>query len=117
MRKSTYLQWKKIKSFVTETGFTFFPLAQKKEESKLKNQLMDSVKDMDCLFQNGHQISKFKSKMKARKKNSPENVTVGKKSTASSRVLLNEDHYWPKALKPIPRPGDARYEYLQKKHG
>jgi hypothetical protein len=26
-------------------------------------------------------------------------------------------HYWPKALKPIPRPGDARYEYLRKKHG
>jgi hypothetical protein len=54
--------------------------------------------------------------MKARKI-SLKSAIVGEKSAASSRVLLNEDHYWPKALKPIPRPGDARYQYLRKKHG
>jgi hypothetical protein len=26
------------------------------------------------------------------------------------------EHYWPEAGRPIPRPGDARYEYLRKKH-
>jgi len=25
--------------------------------------------------------------------------------------------YWNKPTPPIPRPGDARYEYLKKKHG
>ncbi len=29
--------------------------------------------------------------------------------------LEESEHYCPQ-LKPIPRPGDARYEYLQKKH-
>ncbi len=46
-----------------------------------------------------------------------QNAAAGKKLTASSRVRLKKDHYWPKALNPIPRPGDARYEYLRKKHG
>jgi hypothetical protein len=27
-----------------------------------------------------------------------------------------DEHYWPEAGRPIPRPGDARYEYLRKKH-
>jgi len=54
--------------------------------------------------------------MKARKVSS-KNVAVGKKSATSSRARLKEDRYWPKALKPVPRPGDARYEYLRKKHG
>jgi hypothetical protein len=44
-------------------------------------------------------------------------VAAGKKSAGLRRTNLDEDHYWHKALKPIPRPGDARYEYLQKKHG
>lgn len=35
----------------------------------------------------------------------------------SQKKSGEEKNYWPKALKPIPRPGDARYEYLQKKHG
>jgi hypothetical protein len=26
------------------------------------------------------------------------------------------EHYWPEAGRPVPRPGDARYEYLRKKH-
>jgi hypothetical protein len=26
------------------------------------------------------------------------------------------EHYWHEAGRPIPRPGDARYEYLRKKH-
>jgi len=54
--------------------------------------------------------------MKVRKV-SLKSANVGKKSAASSSARLNEDHYWPKAVKPIPRPGDARYEYLRKKHG
>jgi hypothetical protein len=35
-------------------------------------------------------------------------------------LSLSEDneseHYWPKAGRPVPRRGDARYEYLRKKH-
>lgn len=26
------------------------------------------------------------------------------------------EHYWHKAMKPVSRPGDARFEYLRKKH-
>jgi hypothetical protein len=34
----------------------------------------------------------------------------------SSGSELETEHYWPEIGRPIPRPGDARYEYLQKKH-
>jgi site-specific DNA-methyltransferase (adenine-specific) len=35
---------------------------------------------------------------------------------AEKKVAYRTKHY-AKAVKPIPRPGDARYEYLRKKHG
>ncbi|HEY3761241.1 MAG TPA: hypothetical protein VGN23_05790 [Verrucomicrobiae bacterium] len=38
------------------------------------------------------------------------------KQILASRTELETEHYWPKVGRPIPRPGDARYEYLRKKH-
>ena len=40
---------------------------------------------------------------------------VEKKLLAGGEDAADE-HYWTKALKPVARPGDARYEYLKKKH-
>lgn len=34
----------------------------------------------------------------------------------SGGAELESEHYWPEAVRPVPRPGDARYEYLLKKH-
>jgi hypothetical protein len=38
------------------------------------------------------------------------------KQLLSSGEELEAEHYWPKVGRPIPRPGDPRYEYLRKKH-
>jgi hypothetical protein len=38
------------------------------------------------------------------------------KQILSGDVGLETEHYWPEAGRPIPRPGDARYKYLRKKH-
>jgi hypothetical protein len=38
------------------------------------------------------------------------------KQILSGGAELEPDHYWSKPTRPIPRSGDARYEYLQKKH-
>ena len=37
------------------------------------------------------------------------------KQILSGGAELEAEHYWPEAGR-IPRPGDARYEYLRKKH-
>ena len=34
----------------------------------------------------------------------------------SSGAALKEEHYWREAGRPVPRHGDARYEYLRNKH-
>jgi len=38
------------------------------------------------------------------------------KQILSGGAELETEHYWPEAGRPISRPGDARYEYLRKKH-
>jgi len=38
------------------------------------------------------------------------------KQILSGGAELEAEHYWPEAGRPIPRPGDTRYEYLRKKH-
>jgi hypothetical protein len=38
------------------------------------------------------------------------------KQLLSGGAALEQEHYWCKPTRPIPRPGDARYEYLQNKH-
>jgi hypothetical protein len=38
------------------------------------------------------------------------------KQILASCAELETEHYWPEVGRPIPRPGDARYEYLRKKH-
>lgn len=38
------------------------------------------------------------------------------KQILSGGAALEQEHYWSKPTRPIPRPGDARYEYLRKKH-
>lgn len=58
-------------------------------------------------------------------------VAVGERLAASHRTSLSAlvekqilsagaefetEHYWHKAGRPVPRNGDARYEYLRKKH-
>jgi hypothetical protein len=41
---------------------------------------------------------------------------VEKKLLADGDDEAGDEHYWPKAMKPRARPGDARYEYLKRKH-
>ncbi|MGH7990648.1 MAG: hypothetical protein ACREDS_10740 [Limisphaerales bacterium] len=38
------------------------------------------------------------------------------KQILSSGAKLETEHYWLEAGRPVPRQGDARYEYLRKKH-
>jgi hypothetical protein len=38
------------------------------------------------------------------------------KQILSGGAALEPAHYWSKPTRPVPRPGAARYEYLQKKH-
>ena len=38
------------------------------------------------------------------------------KQILSGGAELETEHYWHEAGRPIPRRGDARYEYLRKKH-
>jgi len=38
------------------------------------------------------------------------------KQILASGMELEAEHYWHQAGRPVPRPGDARYEYLRKKH-
>jgi hypothetical protein len=38
------------------------------------------------------------------------------KQILAGSAELETEHYWSEAGRPIPRPGDARYEYLRKKH-
>ena len=41
---------------------------------------------------------------------------VEKKLLSGTSNDLEGEHYWKKQMKPVSRPGDARFEYLKRKH-
>jgi hypothetical protein len=51
----------------------------------------------------------------AKKRGASLSALVERHLLSLQNTVEESEHYCPQ-LKPIPRPGDARYEYLQKKH-
>lgn len=52
----------------------------------------------------------------AKKRGASLSALVEKHLLSLGDASEESEHYWHEAGRPVPRPGDARYEYLRKKH-